>query len=256
MTHGPEHEKLGAPCPARTNNSRFFNHLPFHLNFPWATLLVAAATFLGSANVSEARQPHIVSPRAHFRGKTYAQWSAKWFQWSLGIPASGHPLADETGANAGAGQSGRVWFLGGVFNASGTVVRNITIQPGTALFFPIINADCSDLESDPWHGETESEMRTCAQSHMNKTSGILLEVDGKAVTDLSRYRVTSGIFDFTVPSDNVLGVAGPADGQAVSDGYYIMLAPLSKGEHTLHFGGTFDEFGYTLDITYHITVQR
>jgi hypothetical protein len=33
-----------------------------------------------------------------------------------------------------------------------------------------------------------------------------------------------------------------------------MLAPLSVGEHTVHFGGTYSDFGFTLDITYHLTV--
>lgn len=188
-------------------------------------------------------------------GKTYAQWSAEWFQWALAIPFTGHPLADETGANAAVGQTGHVWFLGGVFNSSGTVVRNITVQPGTAFFFPIVNADCSNLEGAPWHGDTAAELTTCVEGQIDLTSGIMLEVDGKPVTNLEQYRVTSPLFEFTVPADNVLGVAGPASGIAVSNGYYIMLAPLSKGEHTLHFGGTFDAFGSTLNITYHITVQ-
>ena len=50
---------------------------------------------------------------------------------------------------------------------------------------------------------------------------------------------------------------------AVSDGYFVMVRPLSAGEHVLHFGGAFVftlaedgfDFSFTLDITYRITVS-
>ena len=43
---------------------------------------------------------------------------------------------------------------------------------------------------------------------------------------------------------------------SAADGFYLMLAPLRPGQHTLHFGGTFgDPINFTLDITYHLTVQ-
>jgi hypothetical protein len=41
----------------------------------------------------------------------------------------------------------------------------------------------------------------------------------------------------------------------VSGGYYIMLTPLSKGQHTLHFRGSIGNPPvFTLDITYHLNV--
>jgi hypothetical protein len=220
----------------------------------WTALLMAAL-FMATAMPSLAKGPAIVPPRASYGGQTYAEWSAAWFQWSLALPATGHPLVDETGADAAIGQSGDVWFVGGVFNASGTVVRNITLPRGTALFFPVLNVDCSTVEPEPFYGSNEAELRACAATHMDATSGLFLEVDGQPVSDLSPFRVVSPLFEIMLPADNVLGVPGPASGLAVSDGVYVMLAPLSKGQHTLHFGGTFDEYGYTLDITYHISVQ-
>jgi HNH endonuclease len=70
---------------------------------------------------------------------------------------------------------------------------------------------------------------------------------------MDRYLVESPLFTFTVPPNNVLGV--PADtGQSVSNGYYLMLAPLSVGAHILHFGGTFTDPEFTLDITYNLTI--
>jgi hypothetical protein len=49
---------------------------------------------------------------------------------------------------------------------------------------------------------------------------------------------------------------------SVSDGYFLMLAPLSVGSHTIHFKGSavftqaqdgFD-FRFSMDITYHLIV--
>src|SRR5262249_45679568 len=57
---------------------------------------------------------------------------------------------------------------------------------------------------------------------------------------------------FGAPNDATQGHGGP--GTAVAEGFYLFLHPLSKGSHTLHFGGAFDSGG--IDMTYHITVGK
>jgi hypothetical protein len=72
--------------------------------------------------------------------------------------------------------------------------------------------------------------------------------------NLPGYEIDSPLFTFTLPEENVLGIANaPTSGMSVGDGVYLLLAPLSVGEHTLNFGGT-DSTGFTLDITYNLTV--
>jgi hypothetical protein len=41
---------------------------------------------------------------------------------------------------------------------------------------------------------------------------------------------------------------------AASDGYWLMLEPLSPGTHTIEFGGTAKNTGFQLNVTYTITV--
>lgn len=217
------------------------------------TFVCSIAALFAAALVTANAQ--VVPSNSTYRGKTYAEWSAAWFQWAINTPIAHHPALDETGADAAVGQSGNVFFLTGVFNASGTVERSITVAPGTALFFPLINVDCSTLEPEPFHGDTEAELRECAAVLMDSTSGWFAEIDGKSVANLDAFRVQSPVFPFNAPTENILGVPGGGSGLAVSDGVYLMLAPLPKGEHTVHFGGTFDDFGFTLNITYHITVK-
>jgi hypothetical protein len=60
----------------------------------------------------------------------------------------------------------------------------------------------------------------------------------------------------TVPTDNVLGLAAAVYTPDVDEGFYLMLAPLCSGHHTIHFTGNNVDLGYTLDITYHITVGK
>jgi hypothetical protein len=130
-------------------------------------------------------------------------------------------------------------------------VRDCTVPAGKALFFPLINLDCSTLEADPFHGSNETELRNCAKSF--HFGSVFATIDGAAVPHLDRYLVASPLFTFTLPENNVLGVS-PGAGQSVANGYYLMLPPPSVGQHSLHFGGTFTDFDFSLDITYTLTV--
>src|SRR5262245_12168272 len=90
----------------------------------------------------------VLPPQSHAYGKTYAEWNAAWWQWSLPLPVEGHPfLGCPTSCEEG--QSGHVWFLAG-----GPSECSCSVPPGTALFFPLANAECSSLEDPPFHGDT------------------------------------------------------------------------------------------------------
>src|SRR5262245_54885282 len=85
-------------------------------------LPLAAATLIISAHAA------VVPPDELTVGKTSGEWMAACFQWLMQSPFdSSHPLRDQTGAYASRGQSGPVWFLGGVSNDSGIATRLITI---------------------------------------------------------------------------------------------------------------------------------
>lgn len=214
-----------------------------------AALLMIPASPAAAGNPN----PRILPPGSTPHGMTYGEWSARWWQWALSLPVDQNPFFDENGgcSNGANGQLGPVWFLTGVINVSGTATRDCTVPAGKALFFPIINVECSTLEAPPFYGGNEAELRACAKGF--HFGNVFAEIDGVPVQDLDRYLVDSPLFTFTVPPNNVLGV-GPGTGQSVSNGYYLMLAPLSVGKHIIRFGGTFTDFNFSLDITYHITV--
>jgi hypothetical protein len=220
----------------------------------WAVKLIPCIVALVVLSTAIGGHPRsaVLPIQAHAFGKTYANWSAAWWQWALSIPADNHPLTDT--ADVSTGQKGAVWFLGGYFGST-TAARHCTIPPGKALFFPILNVECSTVEPPPFFGADEEELRANAKAFVDPATDLFAEVDGVSIQNLDQYRTQSPLFSFDAPQPNVLGVAGPIQGESVSDGYYLLIPPLPVGEHTIHFGGTFPQFNFTIDVTYHITVS-
>jgi hypothetical protein len=204
----------------------------------------------GGSAMAQNLNPGIIPPNAHAYGMTYGEWSAEWWKWAISIPVSEHPLFDN--GDCDTGQIGKVWFLGGSF-AGTTTVRECTVPSGRAIFFPVVNVECSTVEPPPFHGENEAELRECAKGFMDGASATLsATIDGRSVQNIASYRVQSPLFTFSAPADNVLFIPGPVKGQSVSDGYWLLLAPLSRGEHEIHFEGN---PGFPINVTYILTIN-
>jgi hypothetical protein len=223
----------------------------------------------------------VLDDAAEQTGLTYGQWSSRWWQYVLSIPVhdSRHtdkilnPLFDETGSQCGFRQSGPVFFLVGVINTSGEAERTCTVPDGKFLFFPILNNECSSMERAPFHGTTRAELAMCNNGFVSLTTNLVAQIDGQAVRNLSKFRVCRPkdplctavpLIDVTLPADNALGPLDPQGvltppgllslkGTSLGDGFYLMLEPLSRGQHLVHFGGSLP--GFTLDIIYHLTVK-
>jgi hypothetical protein len=198
---------------------------------PLAALAVLGVLISAHASIPGGSKP--LPPPSSPHGHSYAEWSVKWWLWYLSLPVSENPAATP-GADCGNGQSGKVWYLFG-----GPPTVNCTVSAGTALFFPIVNAECSSLEAPPFYGATPAERSACAKAWIDHVTDLSATIDGAPVPNPADFRVQTGDFPFSVPDDNVLGVQGPASGFASGDGYYLMLKPLPPGVHTIHITGTF-----------------
>src|SRR5690242_12084267 len=113
--------------------------------------VIVAALALSTLSASAANPAKVLPPNSSPYGKSYAEWSAAYWQWLLSLPVDGHPGADTPDFDVTEGQSGPVWFLTGPF---GTVERNITIAAGTSLLVGLINVESSTLEEPPFYGAT------------------------------------------------------------------------------------------------------
>ena len=182
-------------------------------------------------------------------GATYPEWSQSWWLWFF------HQTAWPDGVNADCSshQLGPVWFLVG---GAPTNPINCTVPAGKALFFPIINVECSNLEAAPFYGATAADRRTCAKRIINTATDLEARIDGVELQNLVSFRVATPDYDFTVPDGNIGGI--PTDvshsGKSSADGFYLMLTPLTPGTHTIHFTGTIPGLG-TITTDYTLTVK-
>ena len=200
----------------------------------------------------------IVPPNIPTFGATYGEWSARWWQWFYMLPANAtHPSAWSGPSDCGTGQLGPVWFLVGIPTAAGTTTIDCHIPAGKALFFPIINVECSNVEAPPFQGLTPQARHQCAHTDVSSVGNSLVAaVDGRSINDLQTFEAQSPDFDFAVPVSNVVPLL-PSSGdfaQSSADGYYLMLF-LTPGQHTIHFGAILSNFSFRVDTTYTLTVD-
>ena len=220
--------------------------------------VAALALFLAGNVAMAARDPNngIVKPQSSYQGQSYGDWAAEWWQtmYSMPVVNGQHPLL-----TGGAVTNDGTLFLAS--SPSGPTTIDITVPNATTIVVPVVNAECSTIEPEPFHGDTEPELRACANGHIDNTSGLSATIDAVPVSELQTYRTQSPLFEFTLPENNVLefqGIEAPAGttAQAVDAGVYLVIRPLSRQTtHTIRVRGTFDEFGTTIDTTFRITVQ-
>jgi hypothetical protein len=218
----------------------------------WRALVavaIVAAAMLTPVTMASAQDNGL---RQDGQGK-HAQLTAQWWQWILEQPVTGNPNLDSTGADAADGQPGKgVFFLAGTFG--GTATRAFTVPANTALFLPLLNNVGIAPKPAPQPKPNENQvpqLRTLfAAPTIDSVTELHVTLDGVSLLD-SASRVKSPVFKFTEPDQDAL--LGPGTFTAVSDGYWLFLAPLPPGAHVLNFGGTSD--GFTVDITDRITVQ-
>jgi len=167
-----------------------------------------------------------------------------------------NPVSDLTGSNCSVGQRGTVWFLAGGFGS--TKVRRVcTIPAGRTLFFPVINMAYWPRQGNAAY--TCAQAKAAAAVNNNAAIDLFAELDGVAIESIKQHRVSSeDCFDIfsRVPSGR-----RPYNGYpAATDGYWLLVQPLSKGRHILKFGGKYNRsssaYGRMLqDIEYELVVQ-
>jgi hypothetical protein len=205
--------------------------------------------------VADSINPGVFPINSKPYGLSYAEWTAKWWQWAMQIPTSVNPITDKTGASCAQNQSGPVWFLAG--SSGAPIIRNCVVPAGKALLFGPINSECSTAEDSTL--KTEAQLKSCA---VNDDVGAIAQatVDGVPLQSLNSYKVQSPLFNFTFPQDNIFG-ARPGPTPAVSDGLWVFLQPLSPGNHIIHHRGavlanpTTGTQSFASDATYNLQVK-
>ena len=221
-----------------------------------SVIAVVVFLLLGTAFIASARgnkNPGVLPPNSRVQGNTYGEWSALWWQYVFSLAMDQNPLVGATGTECSFERVGNVALV--VVDPTSPEPIECEVPTGTILFLDILSAECSTLEVDsPFYGENEEELRTCAEGFM--LHELEATIDGVAVQNIEQYIHTSPLFEFTVPEDNILDVEAGMTGQSISNGAHLMLAPLTPGEHTIHFHASYPELEFTVDTNYNFTVSH
>ena len=209
------------------------------------------------SNTNLYAQPEVFPVGSKPHGLSYDEWSAEWWKWLHSIPKERNPAADKTGAFCAENQNvtSPVWFLAGTWGAKEE--RSCTIPSGKSIFISPIEMLCSTAEQGL---KTEVEMRGCAKQDQDKVNFVKVTVDGADIPGAKDYRVQSPLFNLSLPEGNTIGVPAQ-ETRAVSDGYFVMLKPLSKGEHEIRSTGSLTDVtlqgtqNFASDVIYHITIK-
>jgi len=214
----------------------------------------------GAAAKGGPPNPPVLPPNSSAFGMTYEEWAAKYWQWAFALPGDEtHPFNAEGVMDCSLGQQGNVWFLaypGGGWPA-GTISqeRECEIPVGNALFFPVVNLVCTTYED----GDTVEDLIGCANFISDFNYPLSVKIDGRDVPNLESYEIISVPFNIgPLPDPNMYGWPVGWEGLGVSPGYYLLMPPLSKGDHTVEFSGQVyaPDFGvdWTFDVLYKLDV--
>jgi hypothetical protein len=165
----------------------------------------------------------IYSPNEYVSGKSFFEWTSKYWQWILAIPSHENPYYG--GGDLSLNQQGPVYFSTNAPENS-TVSRSVHVQFGKNILIPLNTSVFTTLD-----GSDFSTIQKLADIQEGDVVEIrIMTGDSELSSTLSNqgpnwwksYRVKSQIFEFTIPGKNILEIQTSqhlTKGYGFSDGY-------------------------------------
>lgn len=227
------------------------------LSSPAATSLLAHGSGKGRGpDRGRPVEAKPIPPQSTYRGLTYGDWVARWWQDSFAtLEAQDDPFAITLGSYGGGND---IVFLAGAVQPAGTPTVRIpvTIPADSYVFVPIITVECSVAEPAPFHGENEEELRACANGLIDLVSDQYAAIDGKPVSNPLAYRTESPLFRYgPLAETNVLHLPAGTQSDAVGAGYFLLLPPFSPGIHRIVVRANVHEAGIGVDAEFIVKVD-
>lgn len=172
-------------------------------------------------------------------GKRVDAYPELWWQWANRKRWGAQSFQDPTGEQCGLNQSGPVWFLAGT-DGTDEVRRRCRVPEGKHIFLPLITM----LENSvPGSAKTCEAVKSGAAQNNEHVVPVRIVVDGEAI-DIRTLRMRSHCFNAYAKADYLKSTEGYFP--SATDGYWLMLAPLSVGEHSIEVKIRYDNPGKTL----------
>jgi hypothetical protein len=172
----------------------------------------------------------------------------KWWELMMSIPAEHNPLTDKTGEwTERVNQHTGVYYLAAGVNQTEPFVRNVTIEYGRPIFFPILVGGYAEIPI--WPITQILDFRNCitknicnlyqkllAANHIDLidvTKDMHFTIDGK---NMPYQRITTAPYNVNYNLENPYNIPGGSH-VTVVDGYWAYIDNLAVGNHTIIFGG-------------------
>lgn len=160
------------------------------------------------------------------------------------------------GVHCAIGQRGSVWFLASGYG-SAKIKRTCRMPAAKTLFFPIINTIYMSSKTD--HRDTCDQAKRRAALNNETAVDLFAELNGVPFESLNQRRIrTIECFDANarIDPEQRSYQAYPS----ATDGFWLMLKPLSVGRHTLKFGARYNrssgrEGQMMQDIEYELIIE-
>lgn len=212
--------------------------------------MASTSTFAQSLEDSMLQADQIVGDQS------VSDYVNSWWQWTYTMPPELSPVRDYLGEHCHVGQDGDVWFLAGGYGSS-TINRKCEIPEGKYIFFPVINTVYFPRYQNSSYSCEQA--KASAARNNDSTLDIFIELDGIQSWNPASTRIQSPeCFDLLgkVPRE----YNPPKIYPSATDGYWVMLKPLSKGTHKLKFQAVYDReneaYGkMAQDIEYELVVR-
>jgi hypothetical protein len=219
-------------------------------------ILMCIFTMLVSYSIyANPLEEFMVDPNTYVDGQPVSDYTKTWWQWTYTMPKDKSPVRDVTGKYCHVGQRGNVWFLAGGYGTS-KIKRTCVVPEGKYIFFPVIN-----MVYWPRYKGSMTCDAAIESAALNNDKAIDIEVnlDSTSAWNPANTRIRpDSCFDLLglLPKE----LNAPKVYPAASDGYWVMLKPLSKGKHFLSFKARYnrDKGAYSQmaqDIEYELTIE-
>jgi len=216
-------------------------------------------------SISAAKETTLVSAGALDKSaligtvKSNKELTKDWWKYVMSIDCEHNPVYNDPASPTASGQNGPVKFLAAP--KDGFSSSNVIAGRTQLLVVPVVNAlgylSCDEPVFYPTAAQTlEQYLKTRTTKFIDGTGGIKVALDGKQILISRSNRITSDLFYFASNPDLVDCVEPCVTGRqqaAVSDGYWLFLKGLAKGNHILHIRFDVSPTDPT-DITYYIAV--
>lgn len=177
-------------------------------------------------------------------GQPLAHWLQAYWQWARSFAADKAPSGDTTGSLCAIRQNQPVFFLSGSDDRL-PVIRRCRIPRNKPLLIPVLISLAQNINRIP---DVCTQLIASVRTANREAEGLFASVDDVPVPAGRIQEAESGCF----PLDDAVSAI---HGMAAGAGYWVVLAPLQPGQHTVKFSGLYAYNGFSQNVEYRLTVE-